>query len=237
MTHYKVLVDDNFHYMDESERWELGVFSTAEEAIARCKAMINDELEGYYDSNPGITADKLYDLYVSFGSDPFIIPSEKGDPVDFHAWNYAKKRSQFLIDRGAKPEKPEEFLSLIYDATGPIPWEHFDNDFRFNPDVDKSPGSLYDHAKNLLNPPENIKHTTKGSAHGETVPKGTFKYGMFESYAAAYNDYEAWLLINNVWRKYMLGKVRMGVRPMHEGQIRDTFGKLPDLPPEAFSVA
>lgn len=33
MSPYKVMVDDNFHYMDESERYELGIFPTAEEAI------------------------------------------------------------------------------------------------------------------------------------------------------------------------------------------------------------
>ena len=31
---YRVLVDDNFHYQDENERWEAGAFVTAEEAGA-----------------------------------------------------------------------------------------------------------------------------------------------------------------------------------------------------------
>ena len=29
---YRVLVDDNFDYMDEDARWELGTFATADEA-------------------------------------------------------------------------------------------------------------------------------------------------------------------------------------------------------------
>lgn len=34
MSRYRVMVDDNFHYMDEDERYELGIFSTADEVIA-----------------------------------------------------------------------------------------------------------------------------------------------------------------------------------------------------------
>jgi hypothetical protein len=36
MPRYKVMVDDNFHYQCEDERWQYGVFLTAEEAIAAC---------------------------------------------------------------------------------------------------------------------------------------------------------------------------------------------------------
>jgi hypothetical protein len=32
MSPYKVMVDDNFHYMAEDERWEYGTFASAEEA-------------------------------------------------------------------------------------------------------------------------------------------------------------------------------------------------------------
>ena len=49
MSRYKVLVDDNFHFMDESERYEAGVFSTVEEAIAKYKRIIDADLEGMTD--------------------------------------------------------------------------------------------------------------------------------------------------------------------------------------------
>jgi hypothetical protein len=61
------------------------------------------------------------------------------------------------------------------------------------------------------------------------------RYGIFESYAACYNDYEAWVLITGDWVKFPPGEVRMNVRPLSEGKVRDSFGKLPDLPPEAFT--
>jgi hypothetical protein len=36
MSRYKVMVDGNFHYMEEDERDEFGTLSTIEEAIAAC---------------------------------------------------------------------------------------------------------------------------------------------------------------------------------------------------------
>jgi hypothetical protein len=41
---YRVMVDDNFHYMDEDERFEHGSFPTAEEAIAACKRIVDEIL-------------------------------------------------------------------------------------------------------------------------------------------------------------------------------------------------
>ncbi len=71
MTRYKVLVDDNFHFMDEEERYEHGIFSTAEEAISACRRIVDEELEHL--KKPGTTAQKLYELYTAFGEDPFIV--------------------------------------------------------------------------------------------------------------------------------------------------------------------
>jgi hypothetical protein len=68
---YKVMVDDNFHYMDEEERYEHATFSTIEEAITACKRIVDDELSEWAKEN--ITPDELYERYVWFGSDPFIV--------------------------------------------------------------------------------------------------------------------------------------------------------------------
>jgi len=37
MPYYRVLINDNAHFMDESERTDHGVFADADEAIAACK--------------------------------------------------------------------------------------------------------------------------------------------------------------------------------------------------------
>jgi hypothetical protein len=90
---YKVLIDDNFHFMNESERITYGVFDTADEAIAACKQIVDECLE----PTPGMTARALYDQYTGFGDDPFIRPVDPNDaPVTFSAWAYAKQRCAAL---------------------------------------------------------------------------------------------------------------------------------------------
>src|SRR5580700_9104705 len=66
---FKVMVDDNFHYMDEDERYEHGTFATVEEAIAACRKLVDQSLADCY--KPGMTAAELYDQYTSFGDEPF----------------------------------------------------------------------------------------------------------------------------------------------------------------------
>jgi hypothetical protein len=88
-----VLIDDNFHYMDESERVTHGVFGTADEAIAACRSIVDECLAKAF--KPGMSATDLYDQYVHFGDDPFILPIDPEDqPVKFSAWDYARERSE-----------------------------------------------------------------------------------------------------------------------------------------------
>jgi len=89
---YKVFIDDNFHYMDESERYELGEFSTLESAIEASKKIVDDYLLSAY--RPGITANELAASYVSFGEDPFIIDTSGREVgILFSAWEYASRRA------------------------------------------------------------------------------------------------------------------------------------------------
>jgi hypothetical protein len=91
MSKYTVMIDDNFHYMNEDERHTHGTFATVEEANAACRALVDKWLTSHYE--PGMTPEKLYNSYVSFGEDPFVVgpPGENmGD--SFSAWDYARKR-------------------------------------------------------------------------------------------------------------------------------------------------
>ena len=54
---YTVLVDDNFHYMDESERYVYGTFETYEAAVAACKSIVDLDLRNA--CQPGTPADEL----------------------------------------------------------------------------------------------------------------------------------------------------------------------------------
>ena len=92
----RVLMNENARYMDESERSDHGVFANADEAIAACKAMVDDELNTM--QKPGMTAKELYRLYVAFGPDPFVLPlNPKAPDVEFSAWAYAKERCKELV--------------------------------------------------------------------------------------------------------------------------------------------
>lgn len=93
---YRVLVDDNFHYMDESERYVSGEFDTAEEAITKCKLIVDEYLEdAVINSYDKLTnAEELYDSYVNFGEDPYI---EGPNDYGFSAWDYAKERSEQIF--------------------------------------------------------------------------------------------------------------------------------------------
>jgi hypothetical protein len=98
------MVDDNFHYMDESERYEHGVFATAEEAIAACKRIVDEHLKGAF--KPGMTEKELYEIYTSFGEDPFVVPvANTEEAVHFSAWNYARLRCRALTSPGEANSK------------------------------------------------------------------------------------------------------------------------------------
>ena len=91
MSPYKVMVDDNFHYMAEDERWEYGTFATAEEALDACRRLVDEALmEEYRD---GATAEQLFVRYTSFGDDPFIVALDDAEKVEFSAAAYAEQRA------------------------------------------------------------------------------------------------------------------------------------------------
>ena len=92
MCAYRVMVDDNFHYHESDERWEYGIFSTADEALAVCRRVVDESLLHEY-SEGGVTAEKLFDRYTSFGDEPFVIAAEGAQQVDFSARRYARARS------------------------------------------------------------------------------------------------------------------------------------------------
>jgi hypothetical protein len=114
---YKVLIDDNYHFSNEDERIQHGVFATADEAIAACKLIVDECLKPML--RPGMTATALYDVYKGFGDDPFIVPVNPNDaPVGFSAWAYAEERCQVL---GAKPlVLPPEWENQKADRVGSV---------------------------------------------------------------------------------------------------------------------
>lgn len=92
---YKLLVDDNYHYMDESERYQYGTYDTLTAAVQAAQRIVDDYLASAY--QPGMTAEELYRSYTTFGEDPFIVPTDNNsEPSNFSAWRYARERCEQL---------------------------------------------------------------------------------------------------------------------------------------------
>jgi len=68
---YKVCVDDNYHYMDESERYTAGSYNSPEKALKKCKKLTIRSLEDLCEKE--ITPEKLSAQWSMFGEDPFIV--------------------------------------------------------------------------------------------------------------------------------------------------------------------
>jgi|GEM_PF-1144206 hypothetical protein len=103
---FTVLVDDNFHFMDEDERWTAGTYDSLREALERCLQMVGqDLLQGH---RATMAAADLYESYTMMGDDPFIQGPMK---TMFSAWNYAQELATFLAGRteGAAPAAEEPF--------------------------------------------------------------------------------------------------------------------------------
>jgi hypothetical protein len=85
---YKVFVDDNFHYMDESARYHLGDFDSLEAALTACKRIVDEFLNSSY--RPGMTSAELLTQYAFYGEDPFVFAGD--GIVYFSARDYALER-------------------------------------------------------------------------------------------------------------------------------------------------
>lgn len=92
---YKVIVADNFHYQDETEEYIAGIYATAEEALSEAKRIVDVSLRACV--KPGRTADELYDLYTTFGEDPYIVAMDDSPELSFSAWDYARTRAGEIL--------------------------------------------------------------------------------------------------------------------------------------------
>lgn len=75
---YKIYVDDNYHYMDESERYAAGSYDSLEEAINKCRELTIKSLKGLYEK--GITPEDLSAQWAMFGEDPYVFGGDGAVP-------------------------------------------------------------------------------------------------------------------------------------------------------------
>ncbi len=81
---FTVYVYDNYHYMDESERYKLGDFTTINQAEQAARKVVDNCLAEHY--QVGMDASALFKAYKMFGDDPQIVGQH------FSAWDYAENR-------------------------------------------------------------------------------------------------------------------------------------------------
>ena len=74
---YRVVMADNWHFMDPSEEYELGAFATLEEAKRAAEAAVDRNLAHLL--KPGMTAAELVAMWFLAGDDPYIRVPE-GEP-------------------------------------------------------------------------------------------------------------------------------------------------------------
>jgi crotonobetainyl-CoA:carnitine CoA-transferase CaiB-like acyl-CoA transferase len=99
---FTVQVDDNFHFMDEDERWTAGTYGSLQKALDKCLQMVGQDLRQGYRSE--ITATDLYESYTTMGDDPRVV-----DPVA------RNQHIQWLYERvgeAAATRTVEEWLAL-----------------------------------------------------------------------------------------------------------------------------
>ena len=65
---YKVWIDDNFHFMNENERFFHGEFDTPTQSIVASQKIVDDNIESIKEQETD--PDKAYERYVCFGDDP-----------------------------------------------------------------------------------------------------------------------------------------------------------------------
>ena len=93
---YTVMVDDNFHYMDEEHRYEIGTFASYEAAVEACKKIVDEELRDIL--KQGTKPEELSATWALYGSDPFIVGASRR----FSARDYVTEKVQEL--GGPKPK-------------------------------------------------------------------------------------------------------------------------------------
>ena len=67
---FKVMVDDNYHSMGDSDCYTAGTYGSLEEAVDKCKEITVKSLEHHYEE--GISPEKLSAQWAMFGDDPFV---------------------------------------------------------------------------------------------------------------------------------------------------------------------
>ena len=62
------------------------------------------------------------------------------------------------------------------------------------------------------------------------------KFGIFETYPTRFTRYEAWVLIDGIWRSFNAAEVINTARVVTEAEFSKAFGQVVALPTAAFQT-
>lgn len=120
---YRLVVYDNFHYMDDDEPYQKGEYETYELALADAKAMVESFLE--FNWKTGMTPDQLIDVFNDFGEEPTIIPRNNDNGEIFSARKYVKDIAESIC---AKLQKQNDTQWLYQRAINFASAKHTERD-------------------------------------------------------------------------------------------------------------
>ena len=92
--YYEVRVADNFRYMEKDAEYSAGFFSSGEEAIEKCKLIVERCLRECGEGSK--SAAEIVACYRYFGDDPYLVPCNGAPALVFSGWDYAEKRAEDL---------------------------------------------------------------------------------------------------------------------------------------------
>lgn len=99
---YLLFVDENFLYHNKADRYLRGVYEDCETAVRECRKIIDEFLMKIYGT--GKTEQELWEYYIRWGEDPWVMEEDADADCGFSAWEYANMRVKEL-GKKVKKEK------------------------------------------------------------------------------------------------------------------------------------
>ncbi len=121
---FNLRVYDNYHYADESEAYNHGLYDTYEEAEIAAKAIVNKSLE--HNWSRGMNPDILIAQYCLYGEDPVIITAENPASRKFSGREYANEIAKTICRYLEDEQRKTEVQILYQDAIKFAAYKHME---------------------------------------------------------------------------------------------------------------
>ena len=97
---FQVIVEDNYHYMEDDDRRVVGTFDTYEKALAAARKIVTNSVKHCAEDKRD--AGEIHACYVMFGEDAWILPTPEG-VESFSGRTFAQSVAEGLADGAGQP--------------------------------------------------------------------------------------------------------------------------------------